>query len=294
MPELPDILVYLDALQSRIVNHPIEKIRLVSPFLVRTVDPDIFEFEGRTVTHLQRLGKRVVVRVEGDLYLVIHLMIAGRFRWGKRGAKVPGKVGLAAFDFPNGTLVMTEASPKKRAALYAVRGKAGLKEHQRGGVEVLDCDERTFRRVLMSENHTLKRSLTDPRLFSGVGNAYSDEILHAAGLSPVKWTSRLTDDEVSRLHRATIETLNLWIGRLREQFAKKFPGPGDITAFRPQFAVHGKFGEPCPVCKTIVQRVRYAQNETNYCPRCQTDGRLLADRSLSRLLREDWPRSIDE
>lgn len=295
MPELPDIVVYLDSLRVRVQGQPLEQIRLVSPFLLRSVDPPIDEVKGKQVVELRRLGKRIIWAMEDDLFLVFHLMIAGRFRWyANRGAKVPAKVGLAAFYFPNGTLILTEAGSKKRASLHVVRGELALAKHDPGGLEVLDCDEAAFRQRLLQENHTLKRALTDPHLFSGIGNAYSDEILHTAGLSPVKWTGRLKDEEISRLFDATQNTLSEWTGRLRQQFADRFPGPGDITAFRPEFAVHGKFGQPCPVCGTSVGRIRYAENETNYCPRCQTSGKLLADRSLSRLLKGDWPKTIEE
>ncbi|MFI5365293.1 MAG: Fpg/Nei family DNA glycosylase [Candidatus Binatia bacterium] len=294
MPELPDVTIYIDALRPRVVEQPLQRVRLASPFLVRSVDPPISAAEGCVVRDLRRLGKRIVVCLSDDLFLVFHLMIAGRFRWERRGAKPPGKVGLAAFDFPTGTLLMTEASPKKRASLHLVRGAAALAAHDPHGLEVLDAEFPAFRAALLRENHTLKRALTDPRLFSGIGNAYSDEILHAARLSPVKLTSKLTDDEIARLFDATRTTLQHWIGVLRRQFADRFPGAGDVTAFRDDFAVHGRYRKPCPVCGRAVQRIRYAENETNYCPTCQTDGRLLADRSLSRLLKDDWPRCLDE
>jgi formamidopyrimidine-DNA glycosylase len=294
MPELPDITIYIEALRPRVVGQPLQRIRLASPFLVRSVDPPIAAAEGQQVLDLRRVGKRIVFCLSDDLFLVFHLMIAGRFRWGRRGARPPGKVGLAAFDFPAGTLLMTEASPKKRASLYLVRGAAALAAHDPGGLEVFDADPAAFRAALLRENHTLKRSLTDPRLFSAIGNAYSDEILHAARLSPVKLTGKLTEDEIARLFDATRATLHHWTEVLRQQFADRFPGPGDITAFRDDFAVHGRYRKPCPVCGRPVQRIRYAENETNYCPTCQTDGRLLADRSLSRLLKDDWPRSLDE
>jgi len=294
MPELPDVTVYLDALRPRIVGQPLERVRLASPFVLRSVEPPIGELIGHKVEHLRRLGKRIVLGFDGDLYAVIHLMIAGRFRWGKRGAKPPGRIGLVGFDFPTGTLLLTEASPKKRAALYVVRGADGLLAHDPGGLEVLDASLDDFRAALRRENHTLKRALTDPHLFSGIGNAYSDEILHAARLSPVQLTSKLVDAEVERLYRATQDTLRRWIDALRAEFGDRFPGAGDITAFRPGFAVHGRFGQPCPVCGGPVQRIRYADNETNYCPACQTGGRLLADRSLSRLLKDDWPKTLEE
>jgi len=294
MPELPDIVTYIDALRPRVVGQPLQRVRLASPFLLRTVDPPITAVEGKSVEDIRRLGKRIVLCLEDDLFLVFHLMIAGRFRWERRGAKPPGKIGLAAFDFPTGALLMTEASPKKRASLHLVRGAAALAAHDPGGIEVLDADAVAFRTALLRGNHTLKRALTDPHLFSGIGNAYSDEILHAARLSPVKQTSKLTDAEIACLYSATQETLRRWIGILREQFRDHFPGPGEVTAFRDGFAVHGRYRQPCPDCGSPVQRIRYAENETNYCPVCQTTGRLLADRSLSRLLKDDWPRSLEE
>ncbi len=294
MPELPDITAYIEALQPRILGQPLERVRLASPFLLRSVEPPIAAAAGRVVRHVRRLGKRVVLELDDELFLIFHLMIAGRFRWERRGAKPPGKIGLAAFDFPAGTLLMTEASPKKRASLYLVRGETALAVHDPGGIEVLEAPLSRFAAALRRENHTLKRALSDPRLFSGIGNAYSDEILHAARLSPVKLTSRLSDDEIARLHQATRAVLQTWIENLRRQFLERFPGPGDITAFREGFAVHGRYRQPCPLCRRAVQRIRYAENETNYCPTCQTEGRLLADRSLSRLLKDDWPRSLDE
>jgi formamidopyrimidine-DNA glycosylase len=294
MPELPDIVTYIDALRPRVVGQPLERVRLASAFLLRSVDPPIAAAERQRVDDIRRLGKRIVLCLSDDLFLVFHLMIAGRFRWERRGAKPPGKIGLGAFDFPTGTLLLTEASPKKRAALHLVRGQAALAAHDPGGLEVLDADEATFRAALLLENHTLKRSLTDPHLFSGIGNAYSDEILHAARVSPVKQTSKLTDEEITRLYTATQRTLRHWMAVLHEQFRDRFPGAGDITAFRDGFAVHGRYRKPCPDCGAPVQRIRYAENETNYCAVCQTTGRLLADRSLSRLLKDDWPRSLDE
>jgi formamidopyrimidine-DNA glycosylase len=294
MPELPDVTIYLDALRPRAVGQPIEAIRLASPFILRSVDPPIAALIGRRVEDVRRLGKRIVLCCSDDLYVVLHLMIAGRLRWERRGAKPPGKIGLAAFDFPTGTLLLTEASPKKRAALYVVRGAAALAAHDPGGVEPLDASLEEFRAALRRENHTLKRALTDPHLISGIGNAYSDEILHAARLSPVQLTSKLVDAEVVRLYQATQTTLHRWIDTLHTEFAERFPGAGDITAFREGFAVHGRFGQPCPVCGGPVQRIRYADNETNYCPTCQTGGRLLADRSLSRLLKDDWPKTLEE
>ena len=292
MPELPDITVYIEALASRVVGQPLERMRIAKPFLLRSVDPPISEANGKRVTGVRRMGKRIVLELEDDLFLVVHLMIAGRLRWVPAGGKVPGKVGLAAFDFPNGTLVLTEAGSKRRASLWLVRGEQSLEQFARGGLEVLDADVGQFAERLMRENHTLKRSLTDPRLFSGIGNAYSDEILHRAKLSPVKHTRRLAEEEVARLFDATRAVLVEWTERLRQESGGGFPAK--VTAFRDEMAVHGKFGQPCPVCGTPVQRIRYADNETNYCPRCQTDGKLLADRALSRLLKQDWPKSIDE
>ena len=292
VPELPDLTVYAEALQRRIVGQPLERVRLASPFLLRTADPPIQSVFGRRVVDVQRFGKRLAIELDGDVFLVLHLMIAGRLHWRERGKPVPGKVGLAAFDFPNGTLMLVEASPKKRAALYVVRGQSGLAALRRDGLEVLDASAGQFRAVLASENHTLKRALTDQNLFSAIGNAYSDEILHRARLSPVKLTRSLTPEEADRLYAATRETLQEWTDRLRAQVGDGFPEK--VTAFRPEMAVHGRFGKPCPVCGSTVQRIVYAENEANYCPTCQTEGRLLADRSLSRLLKEDWPRSLEE
>lgn len=292
MPELPDITVYVEALAARIVGQPLERTRIAKPFLLRSVDPPISAANGNHVLDVRRLGKRIVVGLEDDLFLVIHLMIAGRLKWVPAGAKVPGKYGLAAFDFPNGTLILTEAGSKRRASLWLVRGAKALEQFGRGGLEVLDADLGAFSERLLRENHTLKRSLTDPRLFSGIGNAYSDEILHRAKLSPIKHTQKLTDEEIKRLFEAARMILVEWTERLREESGDDFPAK--VTAFRDEMAVHGKFGKPCPVCGTPVQRIRYADNETNYCPRCQTDGKLLADRALSRLLKQDWPKSIDE
>jgi formamidopyrimidine-DNA glycosylase len=292
MPELPDITIYMEALASRLVGQSLERVRIPKPFLLRSVDPPISAAIGKRVTGVRRMGKRIVLELEDDLFLVIHLMIAGRLRWVPAGTKVPGKIGLAAFDFPNGTLILTEAGSKRRASLWLVRGDQALEQFERGGLEVLEADLAQFAERLSRENHTLKRSLTDPRLFSGIGNAYSDEILHRAKLSPVKHTKRLTEEEIARLFDATRATLTEWTERLRKESGGDFPVK--VTAFRDDMAVHGKFGKPCPVCGTPVQRIRYADNETNYCARCQTDGKLLADRALSRLLKEDWPRSIDE
>jgi formamidopyrimidine-DNA glycosylase len=292
MPELPDITVYIEALEARVVGQPLERIRIAKPFLLRSVDPPISAANGKKILGVRRMGKRIVLELEDDLFLVIHLMIAGRLRWQPSGTKVPGKLGLAAFDFPNGTLILTEAGSKRRASLWLVRGEAGLEQFARGGLEVLEATLADFKERLTNENHTLKRSLTDPRLFSGIGNAYSDEILHRAKLSPVKHTKRLTDEEIATLFAATKQILVEWTQRLRDEAGGDFPSK--VTAFRDEMAVHGKFGQPCPVCSTPVQRIRYADNETNYCPRCQTDGKLLADRALSRLLKGDWPKSIDE
>ena len=292
MPELPDILLYLDALRARIVGRRVEAVRLASPFLLRSIDPPLSRVEGCRVIDVHRLGKRVVIGVEGEVFLVFHLMIAGRFRWAAPGARIPGKIGLFALDFEHGTLMLTEAGTKRQASLHVVQGKDALAQHDRGGLEVLEADLATFERVLRSENHTLKRALTDPRLFSGIGNAYSDEILHAARLSPFKQTQSLTPSEVRRLFEAVRATLAAWVDRLQREAGDQFPEK--VTAFREGMAVHGRFGQPCPECGSPVQRIVYAANEANYCATCQTEGRLLADRSLSRLLREDWPRTLDE
>jgi formamidopyrimidine-DNA glycosylase len=295
VPELPDIEMYLSVLEPRVVGQTLHRATIVSPFVLRTFDPPIEAIEGQVVQRLARLGKRIVLCFRDERFLVIHPMIAGRFRWDDKPAgKPPGKIGLASFGFDRGALHLVESSPKKRASIHVVQGAASLNEHNPGGVDLRCCPTEEVAKRLRSGNHTLKRSLTDPRLFDGIGNAYSDEILHSAGLSPVKLTSKLTDEEISRLHEAAKTTLVMWIDRLKARFRDRFPGPGDVTAFRPEFAVHGKFGEPCPVCGTAVQRIRYAENETNYCPRCQTGGTVLADRSLSRLLKRDWPRSIEE
>ena len=292
MPELPDILLYLHALAPRVVGHRIERVRLASPFLLRSISPPVSELEGKTVVGLHRLGKRIVFELEDELFIVLHLMIAGRLRWKDAGTKIPGKVGLLAVDFDHGTLILTEAGTKRQASLFLVRGRAGLRDHDRGGINVLEVDLETFARALREDNHTLKRALTDPHLFSGIGNAYSDEILHAARLSPFKQTGSLPDDEVRRLYEATRSTLTKWIERLRQETGDAFPEK--VTAFREGMAVHGRYREPCPDCGGPVQRIVYAANEANYCPNCQTGGRLLADRALSRLLREDWPRTLDE
>ena len=292
MPELPDITVYLAALQRRIIGQRLLRIRVASPFLVRTFEPTLETAEGKEVRELRRLGKRIAIGLEGELWLVLHLMIAGRLHWKPAGAKLAGKYSLAAFDFPDGTLLLTEAGSKRRAALYVVQGEAALGEHIPDGLEVLKAPVEEFHRWLTKENHTLKRALTDPRLFSGIGNAYSDEILHRARLSPISLTQKLSRDEVERLYAATQTVLEEWINRLGEEAGEQFPE--HVTAFRPEMAVHGRFGQPCPACGAPVQRIRYADNETNYCPRCQTGGKILADRSLSRLLKDDWPRSLDD
>ena len=292
MPELPDVEVYVACLAPRIVGQRIERIRLLRPFVLRSVAPPLDAAGGRTVESVARLGKRVVIGLAGDLFLVLHLMIAGRLRWRERGAAIPRKLGLAAFDFSSGTLLMTEAGSIKRAALHLAAGPADLQAHDRGGLEPLEADPAAFRDALTRENHTLKRSLTDPRLFSGIGNAYSDEILHAAGLSPLAPTQRLTGSEITRLHEATRTTLRDWTARLRREAADQFPEK--VTAFRPEMAVHGRYGKPCPACGGPVQRIIYASNESNYCPACQTGGKLLADRALSRLLKHDWPRTLEE
>lgn len=292
MPELPDVVVYIECLERRIVSSRLTRVRLASPFLLRSVAPSLTQAEGKRVLGLRRLGKRIVLCLDDDLFLILHLMIAGRLHWKTAGAKVPGRLGLAAFDFTTGTLLLTEAGSKKRAALHLVHGEAALGELDRGGLEVLESSPEEFRTALLRENHTLKRALTDPRLFSGIGNAYSDEILHAARLSPMKLTASLSDTEMERLFTATRRTLELWINRLQEESAGAFPEK--VTAFRDGMAVHGRFGQPCPVCGAPVQRIVYARNESNYCARCQTEGRLLSDRALSRLLKKDWPKTLPD
>jgi formamidopyrimidine-DNA glycosylase len=292
MPELPDVLLYLHALGPRVVGQRVIRVRLASPFLLRSIDPPLSAIEGRTIVALHRLGKRIVFEAGGELFLVFHLMIAGRFRWKPAGAKIPAKVGLMAIDFESGTLVMTEAGTRKQASLHVVGGRATLVKHDPGGLEVLGADLPAFRAALQRDNHTLKRALTDPHLFSGIGNAYSDEILHAARLSPFKQTHSLTEDEVRRLFDATRTTLSQWIADLQAEAGEEFPEK--VTAFHEGMAVHGRYGKPCPDCGSPVQRVVYASNEANYCATCQTGGRLLADRSLSRLLRDDWPRTLEE
>jgi formamidopyrimidine-DNA glycosylase len=292
LPELPDVIVYIEALERRILGRRLSGVRLLSPFVLRTVEPPITALCDRRVRDLRRMGKRIVLGFEDELFFVIHLMIAGRLRWGPRGAKAPGRIGLAAFDFEEGTLLLTEAGSKRRASLHVVGGRAGLAGFERGGLEPLEASAAEFAARLRLESHTLKRALTDPRLFSGIGNAYSDEILHRARLSPLARTGKLSYEEVDRLFHATRTTLEHWITKLRDEEGDKFPEK--VTAFREGMAVHGRYKLPCPECGTPVQRIRYADNETNYCARCQTGGRLLADRAMSRLLKEDWPRSIDD
>jgi formamidopyrimidine-DNA glycosylase len=292
MPELPDISAYISALEPRIVGQPLERVRLASAFLLRTVEPPIADVEGRIVRELRRIGKRIAIGVEGDLWLVLHLMIAGRLHWRAPGAKLSGRQNLAAFDFPAGSLVLTEAGTKRRASLHVLSGEDGLRSIDPGGIEIFTCDLSSFRDALTAENRTLKRALTDPRLLSGIGNAYSDEILHAAQLSPITHTHKLGPQEWEMLFTATRETLTMWIERLRREAGKTFPEK--VTAFREGMAVHGRYGKPCPRCGEKIQRIRYADNETNYCARCQTGGKVLADRGLSRLLGSDWPRTLDE
>jgi formamidopyrimidine-DNA glycosylase len=292
MPELPDITAYIRALEKRIVGQPLERVRLGSPFLLRTVEPPLTSVDGRVVRKLRRVGKRIAIGLDGDLWAVLHLMIAGRLHWKKRDAKLGGRQNLAAFDFPDGSLVLTEAGSKKRASLHVIRGEENLSSLDAGGIDVFAADLESFRHTLTAENHTLKRALTDPRLLSGIGNAYSDEILHAAQLSPVALTTKLKPEEWERLFSATQNTLRIWIDRLGEEAEVEFPE--GVTAFRPDMAVHGRYGQPCPRCGEKVLRIRYADKETNYCARCQTAGKVLADRSLSRLLGSDWPRTLEE
>ena len=292
MPELPDVVVYIEALEKRILGRKLESVRIVSPFLLRTVDPPLENAFGKTVQRLRRAGKRIAIGVEGDLWLVLHLMIAGRLHWRARGVKVAKPRGLAAFDFPNGSLLLTEAGSQKRASLHVVAGEAGLRELDPGGLEVLGADLEHFAAALTAANHTLKRALSDPRLFSGIGNAYSDEILFEAQLSPLALTQKLSGAEIERLYVATRATLARWVERLRAEAGDGFPEK--VTAFREGMAVHGRYKQGCPRCGSKIQRIRYAANETNYCPKCQTKGKLLADRALSRLLREDWPRTPEE
>jgi formamidopyrimidine-DNA glycosylase len=294
LPELPDLTVYLDFLQANIVGQTLERIRIASPFVLRTADPPLAAAENKRVLALRRMGKRLIFELADDLFLTIHLMIAGRFRWKERGAPITGKIGLAAFDFTDGTLLLTEASQKKRAALHLLRGQAALAEFDRHGLEPLEADLEEFRSRLLAGNHTVKRALTDPDLFSGIGNAYSDEILHRARMSPVRLTGAMSQGEVETLYAATQEVLREWIDRLRRDVQASGGFPEKVTAFRKDMAVHGRYGEPCPVCGTRVQRIVHAENESNYCPTCQTGGKLLADRALSRLLKQDWPRTIEE
>ena len=292
MPELPDVVVYVESLERRIGGQRLDRVRLISPFVLRTVNPAPAATEGRRVAGVRRLGKRIVISLEDELFLVLHLMIAGRLRWLERAKKLPARITLASFEFANGTLAFTEAGSKKRASLHVVQGEAALAALDMGGLDVTGADPAAFHEHLLRENHTLKRALTDPRLFSGIGNAYSDEILHRARLSPIALTRKLSPEEIARLHRAACAVLAEWTVRLRAETGEAFPT--GVTAFRPDMAVHGKFGQPCPVCGAPVQRIVYAENETNYCARCQTGGAILADRALSRLLKASWPRSIDE
>lgn len=292
MPELPDIAAYISALEPRIVAQPIERVRLASPFLLRTAQPSVTDVDGRVVRELRRIGKRIAIGVEGDLWLVLHLMIAGRLHWRLRGAKLVGRRSLAAFDFPSGSLVLTEAGTKHRASLYVLMGEEGLRSIDPGGIDIFTSDLNSFQNALTAENRTLKRALTDPRILSGIGNAYSDEILHAAQLSPITLTHKLNPHEWEKLFAATRGTVQLWVDRLRAEAEAAFPE--NVTAFRKDMAVHGRYGQPCPRCGEKIQRIRYADNETNYCARCQTGGKVLADRSLSRLLGSDWPRTLEE
>jgi formamidopyrimidine-DNA glycosylase len=292
MPELPDITLYIEALSSRVVGQPLERLRIGNPFLVRTIEPAPSELSGRKVLGVRRIGKRIVLEMPDDIFVVVHLMIAGRLRWKDKGAAIPGKVGLAAFDFPTGTVIFTEQGSKRQASIHIVRGAEALAALDPHGLEALTADLPTFAERLRRENHTLKRALTDPHIFSGIGNAYSDEILHAARLSPMKTVNTLNDEEISRLFEATQATLEQWIARLRDQAAGEFPDK--VTAFHEGMAVHGRYGKPCPDCGAPVQRIVYARNESNYCSRCQTGGRLLSDRALSRLLKDDWPRTLED
>jgi formamidopyrimidine-DNA glycosylase len=292
MPELPDITIYLEALQKRIVGQKLLEVRIANPFLLRTAIPPISAVTGKRVLELRRLGKRIGIGLEEDFWLVIHLMIAGRLHWSEARAKLSAKYAVGAFDFENGSLLLTEAGSKKRASLHVIQGAANLREHDRGGIDPLIATEEEFSQALRTGNHTLKRALTSPQLFSGIGNAYSDEILHRAKLSPVMLSQKLSAEQITELYRGTREILSLWIERLRNETGDGFPE--GVTAFRKEMAVHGKFGKPCPVCGTAVQRIRYADNETNYCPTCQTGGKLLADRSLSQLLKKDWPKTVEE
>lgn len=297
MPELPDITIYVEALRPRIVGHRLESVRLLSPFILRSVDPPISEVVGQEVVSVRRIGKRIAIQFANGRFLLIHLMISGRLLWSPeppRGLKPGGKIGMAAFTFSSGSLLLTEAGSKKRAAIYVIEDETKLSEHDPGGLELFECTPEQFAQRLASDNRTLKRALTNSHNFSGIGNAYSDEILHAAKLSPLRLTRSLSDAEFANLFETAKKVLSHWTEVLRQQFGEKFPGVGQITAFRPDFAAHGKFGKPCPVCKTPIQRIRYADNETNYCAICQNEGRVLADRALSRLLKDDWPRTVEE
>ncbi|MBV6457712.1 MAG: Formamidopyrimidine-DNA glycosylase [Fimbriimonadaceae bacterium] len=297
MPELPDLSVYVEQLERRVLGQPLKSFRTLTPFVLRTVEPAPSEFVGKKVVAIRLLGKRIVIGFEAELAVVIHLMIAGRLRWlapGKGMFKPGGKIGLATWEFDAGTLVLTEVAPKKRAGIWLVRGEEDLRSHDPGGIDPLSCSEEQFVQILSEENRTLKRAITQPQRMAGIGNAYSDEILFHAKLSPLRLTRSLSEEEWKRLHEATQSTLRHWIDKLRDEFGEKFPGPGEVTAFRPDFAVHGRFGQPCIACGKPVQRIRYADNETNYCAICQNEGRLLADRSLSRLLKDDWPRTLED
>ena len=292
MPELPDITIYVESIETLLLGRTLQRVRVLNPFVLRSVEPSVQEIEGSAVSGVRRIGKRIAIGFDNDLWAVIHLMIAGRFRWLKPDSKLPGRIALATFDFEHGSLLLTEAGTTRRASVTITMGESALAEFDRGGIDPLEADEAAFARQLQLENHTLKRSLTDPRLFSGIGNAYSDEIFHRARISPIKLTSRLTRDEIARIHVSTREVLEEWTRRLRIEAGGKFPGK--VTPFHEEMSVHGRYGKPCRVCGSPVQRIRYANNETNYCARCQTDGKLLADRALSRLLKQDWPKSIDE
>ncbi|UCE08829.1 MAG: formamidopyrimidine-DNA glycosylase [bacterium] len=292
MPEYPDIIIYIERLNELLQGRPVQNVRMASPFLLRTFDPPIESINNKTILNFERIGKRIIFVIEDELFLVLHLMIAGRLHWRDKDSKIPAKIGLAAFDFPNGTLLLTEAGTKKRASLHLIKGEIELSTFDQGGLEIFDASLLDFKRRLLRENHTLKRAITDPRLFSGIGNAYSDEILHRAGLSPVQLTQKMVDEQIEILYQATKATLIEWTERFQIETGDGFPEK--VTAFRPEMAVHGRFGKSCPTCGTTVQRIRYAENETNYCPKCQTGGKLLADRSLSRLLKSDWPKNLEE